>query len=31
MNNKINMKDVYEFLEERQTNAINQKFNSIEE
>ena len=29
--NKINMKDVYEFLEERQEKAINAKFNSIEE
>jgi tetrahydromethanopterin S-methyltransferase subunit G len=29
--NKINMKDVYEFLEERQAKAINEKFNSIEE
>lgn len=29
--NKINMKDVYEFLEERQSKVINEKFNSIEE
>lgn len=29
--NKINMKDVYEFLEERQEKVISGKFNSIEE
>lgn len=31
MNTKVNMKDVYEFLEERQAKVINEKFNSIEE
>lgn len=29
--NKINMKDVYEFLEERQSKVISEKFDSIEE
>lgn len=29
--NKINMKDVYEFLEERQSKVISEKFASIEE